>query len=318
MTPMTVEQARHIYDPLGSSVLQYQVVHGYHKCEIIPFVDMADLKPGESVLDLGTGIGWVALEAKMRVQHGRVVGVDASPRSLETARGYCAAALGSNTGNATGSITFLESDMSKIATLRASLGTPTPTFNAIFCCAALQHVPGGLIAQSLVLKDWATLLTPGGRIVVDWIENPDYAKVGYLQCWPIGRPIVGEPNPSAFSALLTSFDQWDTCERLFRDAVSLVGLSIKRLDRVHYHTEKDWSEEVMQEVRRQWADGIRYNTLKPTDKAEFRRLHGSKMPELFAERVRQDMTKAYILQYQRRGWMACHSNVAVRAVLKRE
>ncbi len=318
MPPMDAAEAKRVYDLWGSSELYYRFWNMYHKGEVVAFVQMADLRPGESVLDLGTGVGWVALEAKRRVQHGRVVGVDASPVSLESARAACAVALGSDAGTEQGSITFVESDFSDIAKLRASLGTPTPSFDVITCCAALHHIPGGLPVQSLVLKDWSTLLVPGGRMVVDWLENPEYVKAAYIHCWPYGRAITDEPNPYPFSATITSLDQWDNCESLFRGALGLLQLPIERLDRVYHDATKDWSGEVMLEARRQWADGLRSGTLHHTYLTEYRRVHASKLPELFVERVRQDFAQTRIAEYKMRGWMSCHSNVAVRAVIKRE
>lgn len=318
MPPMDAAECKRIYDDFGSSEQKYRLFYQYHKAEIAAFVDMANLKAGESVLDIGTGMGWVALEAKKKVQHGRVIGVDASPVSLQSARVACVAALGNNTWTAWGPITFVESDFSNIAKLRASLGTPTPSFDAITCCAALQHVPGGLPVQSRVLKDLTTLLTPGGRIIVDWLENPTYVKVAYVHYWPYGRPIFNDPNPHASCAIITKLEEWDTCESLFRDALSLLHLHVERLDHIHYDAERDLSSDIIQAARDEWADGLRKGTLDPIHLAEYRRVHASKIPPLFEEWIRQEFAKALIDAYKRDGYMASHSNVAVRAVIKRE
>lgn len=50
-------------------------------------VDLAGLKPGESVLDVGCGTGTLAITAKQRVgPKGRVCGIDASPEIIKRAR----------------------------------------------------------------------------------------------------------------------------------------------------------------------------------------------------------------------------------------
>ena len=54
-------------------------------------VTLADVQPGDAVLDVATGIGEPAVSAARVVEgHGRVIGIDQAPRMLETARGRAA------------------------------------------------------------------------------------------------------------------------------------------------------------------------------------------------------------------------------------
>jgi ubiquinone/menaquinone biosynthesis C-methylase UbiE len=53
-----------------------------HMVDVERLTKLACFKTGESVLDLCTGTGWVALEAKRRVQHGRVVAMDFDPAMI--------------------------------------------------------------------------------------------------------------------------------------------------------------------------------------------------------------------------------------------
>jgi len=57
-------------------------------------LDLADLHPGERVLDLGAGTGLLGLEAAQRVgPEGRVVLVDVSHHSLQTAQEQASASF---------------------------------------------------------------------------------------------------------------------------------------------------------------------------------------------------------------------------------
>src|SRR5580700_2440593 len=56
-----------------------------------PLLEMADLKPGESVLDLACGTGLVSFEAAgVLGSEGRLLGTDISERMVETAAAIAA------------------------------------------------------------------------------------------------------------------------------------------------------------------------------------------------------------------------------------
>ena len=81
------------------------------------------------------------------------MGVNILPKSLETVRKECRTALGSESGNSRGLITFIEADISDIAKLYASLGTLRPRFNVIIYCLTLHSMPGSISSQASLLKD---------------------------------------------------------------------------------------------------------------------------------------------------------------------
>lgn len=123
-------------------------------------VEIAKLKPGEAVLDLACGTGLATLCASTAVQeHGSVVGIDISAGMLAQAKKKLQHH----------DINNVELHQHSITDLDQLAGLHGKRFNAILCCSALvllQH-PGAAI------KQWATYLKPGGRIVVDVIHPQD-------------------------------------------------------------------------------------------------------------------------------------------------
>jgi len=111
-------------------------------------LELAEVSPGQELLDLATGIGEPALSAARRVgPAGRVLGVDISPEMLALARGRAAAAGLAN-------LAFRESSLETLA-------LPSGAFDAVLCRWGLMFVadlPAALSRLRLMLK-------PGGRFV---------------------------------------------------------------------------------------------------------------------------------------------------------
>lgn len=115
------------------------------------FVEWADLKEGNSLLDLACGTGLVTIPAKQVVKSGRVVGVDFSSGMLAVAQ--------RKAKQDSLDITFYQHDISNLDDLHLGI----QGFRVITCAAALLLMEDKLAA----LKHWSALLAPGGRLITD-------------------------------------------------------------------------------------------------------------------------------------------------------
>lgn len=120
-------------------------------------IELADLAPGEAVLDVGCGTGTLALLAKEQVgTAGRVVGVDPGPRQIARAR---AKTRGRG----------IELEVGVIEKLPFADGT----FDAVLSTLMMHHLPDELKRRGLA--EVARVLTPGGRLVVIDVKRHAFA-----------------------------------------------------------------------------------------------------------------------------------------------
>ena len=111
-------------------------------------VEMAEIKPGDTVLDIATGIGEPAITAAKRVRpNGKVVGTDISPQMIAIAKTR-AKSLGLDS-----IMEFREFDAEK-------LDFPKSTFNAVLSRWGLMFLPNLPVALATIRQ----LLTPNGRL----------------------------------------------------------------------------------------------------------------------------------------------------------
>ena len=133
-----------------------------------PIVDhllaRAELRPGQRILDLGTGTGSVALACAPRiVPDGHVLGVDISPEMLALARARASRAAHPNVCFAEGRAEAIPADGSSRDTVLASL--------------SLMYV----IDRAAAAREIARVLKPGGRLVAAVWAGPERADIVRLQ-----------------------------------------------------------------------------------------------------------------------------------------
>lgn len=127
-------------------------------------LDLADLKPGESVLDIGCGTGTLAIAAKQRVgPAGRVCGVDASPEMLARA--------GKKAKKAGVEVMFKNGIVER-------LPFPDGHFDVVLSTVMLHHL--GHKARQQCVREVRRVLKPGGRMLAVDFAQPAGGKKGIL------------------------------------------------------------------------------------------------------------------------------------------
>lgn len=110
-------------------------------------VELAQLQPGERVLDVATGTGWAALAAAKLVGNaGPVLGIDLAARTLDRAR-HKAATTG------LGNVVFQVGDAERLT-------VPAGSVDVVLCASGIFFLPDPLGA----LREWRRVTRPGGRV----------------------------------------------------------------------------------------------------------------------------------------------------------
>jgi ubiquinone/menaquinone biosynthesis C-methylase UbiE len=119
--------------------------------------DLAQLQPGETVLDVGCGTGTLALIAKQRVgRTGRVSGLDPSVQMIARARRKAA--------RRDLAIDFQVGVIEQLA-------FPGQSFDVVLSSFMMHQIPDGLKRQGLA--EIARVLKPGGRLLIVDTRRPE-------------------------------------------------------------------------------------------------------------------------------------------------
>lgn len=134
-------------------------------------VELAQLAPGEKVLDVGCGTGSLAIDGKGKAgPDGEVHGIDAAPEMIEVAR-QKAVKKGVDVGFQVGLI--------------EDIPFPDGQFDLVLNSFVLHHLP-----QDLKRKGFAEIhrvLKPGGRFLIADLAPPGDSLVGRVMAALIGH-----------------------------------------------------------------------------------------------------------------------------------
>jgi len=116
----------------------------------------AGVAPGDRLLDVGTGPGYLALAAsKLVAPGGTAIGIDASPEMIDRARMRAERA-------------HSEAEY-RVATAE-SLPFDDDAFDVVVSRLVLHHLPGDVKGQALA--EMARVLRPGGRLLIVDLASP--------------------------------------------------------------------------------------------------------------------------------------------------
>lgn len=206
---------RTAYDSEGNS-------HPYEASKIIEFAP--DIRDGQTVLDLATGTGLVAvLAAKRAAPSGSVIGVDISAGMLSQARRKIGE-LGIE------NLEFVEADIELI-------NFESERFNIIFCCSAMMFI-GDIPTLLNKCHDW---LMPGGYIVFSTSAITAYRADVQIKVY---RDLFGIKFPHILEPLGTP----EKCKKILEQSNFVdVEIEIDRqgeyLLRGEYSIDVQWAED---------------------------------------------------------------------------
>ncbi|GAA5107963.1 class I SAM-dependent methyltransferase [Haloechinothrix salitolerans] len=160
-------------------------------------IDVADIRPGDRVLDLACGTGVVARAAARRVMpHGHVCGLDVNENMLAIAR------------RADADIEWRQTDASRI-------DLPDASFDVAVCQQGLQFFPDRLAA----LRELHRVLAPGGRAVIATWCALDDGDAGYAPiAAALQRHRPDDPAPLRFITAIFALSDPTELTRLLEHA----------------------------------------------------------------------------------------------------
>lgn len=172
-------------------------------------IEMADLEPGERVLDVACGTGIVARRAAPHVgSNGRVVGLDVNEGMLEVAK--------STSADIEPAITWQQGDA-------MDLPFSDATFDVVFCQQGLQFVDD----RAAALHEMYLVLASEGRLALSIMRpieyNPGYAALVEVLDDHLG-PEAGAMMRSPFAAYSTEDLRALITEAGFQEETLTIGI----------------------------------------------------------------------------------------------
>jgi ubiquinone/menaquinone biosynthesis C-methylase UbiE len=126
-------------------------------------VDLALIKPGDHVLDVGCGTGEVTLEAKKHAKQGDVYGIDPAPEMIAVARKKAARKK-------------LDIDF-RVGVIEA-LPFPDSSIDVVTSSLMMHHLPENLKMRGLA--EIYRVLKPGGRLLIADFMRPTGSFFNHL------------------------------------------------------------------------------------------------------------------------------------------
>ena len=158
----------HYYDMLGFFWFQ-----GREKEIRRMTVEMAGIKPGDSVLEIGCGTGSLTLVAKAQAgRTGKVCGIDAAPEMVAVAQGKAV--------KAAVDIDFKQGFLQEIP-------FPDQSFDQVLCSFMIFHTSQGVRVKGFA--EIARVLKPGGRVFILDTSTPTRPWVKRIVKLLMGRMV---------------------------------------------------------------------------------------------------------------------------------
>jgi demethylmenaquinone methyltransferase/2-methoxy-6-polyprenyl-1,4-benzoquinol methylase/phosphoethanolamine N-methyltransferase len=150
-------------------------------------IEMAKIKPGDTVLDVGCGSGNLTLTAKRYAgMSGSVYGIDASPEMIDLAR--------KKTKQSDTDVTF---DVGLIE----NLSFAEAMFDVMISRLVIHHLPDDLKPQAFA--EIYRVLKPGGLLFIADFKAPANPILLHITSLLVGHQTMMQSNVSSLSPMLT-------------------------------------------------------------------------------------------------------------------
>jgi demethylmenaquinone methyltransferase/2-methoxy-6-polyprenyl-1,4-benzoquinol methylase/phosphoethanolamine N-methyltransferase len=137
-------------------------------------VELAGIKPGDKVLDVGCGTGNLTLTAKTAAgSSGAVYGIDAAPEMIEVARKKAQR---------------YQLDVTFEVGLIEKIPFPDATFDVVINRLMVHHLPDDLKRQAFA--EILRLLKPDGRLLITDFNPPANPVLGHLALAMVGHRMM--------------------------------------------------------------------------------------------------------------------------------